>query len=144
VLQQPAGAAGHAGRARGHPSRRDRAHARGDRLRDRGRGGLAAQTALQALRDVARVRAGERVLLHGASGGVGLFAIQIARALGAHVTTSSGAEARARCASLGAHEALDYAADAPFDPPRRFRVVLDIYGKGSLARARCSRRTRCT
>lgn len=97
---------------------------------------IAGCTSLQALRDVARVRPGDRVLLNGAAGGVGTVAIQLAKALGAHVTTTSGAASRAACLALGADEALDYAADAPFSGARTFRVILDVFGNRSLDAAR--------
>jgi NADPH:quinone reductase-like Zn-dependent oxidoreductase len=94
---------------------------------------LVASTALQALRDVGRVTRGARVLLHGASGGVGLHAIQIARSLGAHVTTTSSEGSRARCREWGADETLTY--DDPREPFAggvRYDVVLDVYGNRSF------------
>ncbi len=93
---------------------------------------LVSLTALQALRDVARVRPGDAVCIHGASGGVGTASIQIAAALGAIVTTTSSAANRELCRSLGATEALDYATDTPFAAPKRFRVVLDAFGNLSF------------
>jgi NADPH:quinone reductase-like Zn-dependent oxidoreductase len=99
---------------------------------------LAGSTALQALRDVAHVRAGDRVYIHGASGGVGTFAIQIAKALGAHVTTTSSAPSRELCSALGADDALDYAAIGGLPRDRDFRVVLDVFGNLSLSRVRSS------
>ena len=66
---------------------------------------LAGTTALQALREVA---AGSRVLIAGAGGGVGLFAVQIARVLGAHVTAVCGPRSVELVRSLGAHEVIDY------------------------------------
>ncbi len=89
--------------------------------------GLAGSTALQALRDVAHLGAGQRVLINGASGGVGTFAIQIARLLDAEVHTLSGDANRALCSSLGAHTTWSYASRdwtraAPFD------VVFDVFG----------------
>jgi NADPH:quinone reductase-like Zn-dependent oxidoreductase len=96
---------------------------------------LAAQTALQALRDIARVTPGDRVLVNGASGGVGTFAVQLAKEMGAHVTTTSGAANRGLCAELGADVALDYAKDdvlaaGPYD------VVFDVFGNQPFAAAR--------
>ncbi|HJW76928.1 MAG: hypothetical protein A2V77_04035 [Anaeromyxobacter sp. RBG_16_69_14] len=97
---------------------------------------LAGSTALQALRDLARVRPGDRVCIHGASGGVGTFAVQIAKIFGAHVTTTSGAASRTLCLDLGADEALDYTATDAFSGGRVFRVVLDVFGNLSLSRVR--------
>ena len=95
---------------------------------------LVSLTALQALRGVARLRKGDAVCIHGASGGVGTAAIQLAVALGAIVTTTSSAANRELCRSLGATEALDYATDAPFSVAQRFRVVLDAFGNLSFDR----------
>jgi NADPH:quinone reductase-like Zn-dependent oxidoreductase len=96
---------------------------------------LAGSTALQALRDLARVRSGARICIHGASGGVGTFAIQIAKFLGAIVTTTSSAASRPLCLALGADEALDYAVADPFTN-RSFDVVFDAFGNRSLSEAR--------
>jgi len=99
---------------------------------------LVGLTALQALRDVAHLRAGDAVCVHGASGGVGTAAIQIAVALGAVVTTTSSAANLELCRSLGASVALDYAArdgaGAAFGGAYRYRVVLDAFGNLSLDR----------
>lgn len=99
---------------------------------------LAAQTALQALRDLARVRAGDHVGINGASGGVGVFAIQIAKALGASVTSVSSARNLDFCRRLGADEALDYAAEDPFSGSRSYRVVLDAFGNRRFEQVRAS------
>jgi NADPH:quinone reductase-like Zn-dependent oxidoreductase len=96
---------------------------------------LAASTALQALRDVAEVRPGQRVLVNGASGGVGGFAIQLAKLLGAHVTTTSSAPNLDLCRQLGADVALDYRSSDALAGPARFDVVLDVFGNRSLAEA---------
>ncbi len=96
---------------------------------------LAALTALQALRDLGGVRRGTAVCINGGSGGVGSFATQIARALGAQVTTLSSDGNRALCRSLGADSAVDYAVpDALAD--REFDVYFDVYGNGSLRSVR--------
>ena len=97
---------------------------------------LAASTALQALRDVAGVRPGMRVLVNGASGGVGGFALQVAKLLGAHVTSTSGAENLDLCRRLGADVALDYRATDALAGGDRFDVVLDVFGNRSLGEAR--------
>ncbi|MFO0600706.1 MAG: NAD(P)-dependent alcohol dehydrogenase [Myxococcaceae bacterium] len=95
---------------------------------------IAALTGLQALRDEARAQPGQKVLLHGASGGVGGYAIQIARQLGLHVTTTSGAANLERCRELGAHDARDYAAN-PWRPDDAFDVFFDIFGNQGFSRA---------
>jgi NADPH:quinone reductase-like Zn-dependent oxidoreductase len=92
---------------------------------------LASLTALQALRDLGELVPGQRVLIHGASGGVGVHAVQIAKALGAHVTTLTSAAAVEFVRSLGADEAIDRATWQP-TPPRTpaaaFDVVFDVFG----------------
>jgi NADPH:quinone reductase-like Zn-dependent oxidoreductase len=95
---------------------------------------LAGQTALQAVRDIGRVCAGATVCINGASGGVGVFAVQIAKALGARVTTLSSARNIDFCHSLGADEALDYARDEPFTRPGAFDVIFDVFGNRGFAR----------
>jgi NADPH:quinone reductase-like Zn-dependent oxidoreductase len=97
---------------------------------------LAASTALQALRDVAHLAPGARLLVNGASGGVGVFAIQIAKLVGAHVTTTSSASNLALCRKLGADVALDYRATDPLRGPERYDVVFDVFGNRSLHEAR--------
>ena len=92
---------------------------------------LAALTALQALRDVGKVKPGQRVALLGASGGVGVFAIQIARVLGAHVTASSSAANLWLLQSLGAQRVFDYGAGDPLDEGP-YDCVVDIFGNRSF------------
>jgi NADPH:quinone reductase-like Zn-dependent oxidoreductase len=99
---------------------------------------LAASTALQALRNVARVHAGARVLVNGASGGVGVFATQIAKLLGAHVTTTSGAANLELCRSLGADVALDHRATDALAGPERYDVIFDVFGNRTLREARAA------
>lgn len=97
---------------------------------------LASLTALQALRDDGQLQPGGRVLLHGASGGVGVFAIQLAKALGAHVVTTSSEKNKALCASLGADETLDYT-QIDFKAGLRglgpFDVFFDVFGNQRFA-----------
>ena len=95
---------------------------------------LVALTAVQALRDVGRVRAGARVLVHGASGGVGTVAIQIARILGAEVDTTSSARNLELCHALGAARAWDYSTAALEESGRRFDVIFDVFGNLSFAK----------
>jgi len=97
---------------------------------------LVSLTALQALRDLAGVRDGERVCVHGASGGVGTAAVQMARALGATVATTSSEANRDLCSSLGASETFDYARGDAFSGAHRFRVIFDAFGDLSFARVR--------
>ncbi|WP_394822466.1 NAD(P)-dependent alcohol dehydrogenase [Pendulispora albinea] len=97
---------------------------------------LAAQTALQALRDVAKVRLGTRVLIHGASGGVGTFAIQIAKALGAHVTAVSSSPNHDLCRTLGADETIDYQTSSPFAAARGYDTIFDVFGNRTFTEAR--------
>jgi len=97
---------------------------------------LVSLTALQALRDEGGLRDGGRVLIHGASGGVGVHAIQIAKILGAHVTTTSSAANRALCRSLGADVALDYAAADLAARGERWDVFFDVFGNRRLSFAK--------
>ncbi len=83
-------------------------------------------TAITALRDKARLRRGERLLVRGASGGVGSVAVQVGKAYGAHVTALAGEGALDFVRELGADEAIDYRTD-PADLGR-FDVVLDTHG----------------
>lgn len=89
---------------------------------------LAALTALQALEDVARLGTGARVYVNGASGGVGLFAIQIACHLGATVTAAASARNESLCRSLGAQEFADYQTCPLEAEAVKFDVVFDVFG----------------
>jgi len=93
---------------------------------------LAAQTALQALKGIAHVRPGDRVVIHGASGGVGTFAVQIARELGAEVTATSSAKNRELCLSLGAHHHVDYREREPASLAGPYDCFFDVFGNQSL------------
>jgi NADPH:quinone reductase-like Zn-dependent oxidoreductase len=97
---------------------------------------LAALTALQALRDEARLQPGQRVLVNGASGGVGTFAVQIARILGARVVAVASGRNRALLEQLGAHEVMDYTVQPPTDVLPRVDVFFDVFGNQPFARAR--------
>lgn len=96
----------------------------------------SAMTALQALTEIGRVEAGQRVLVTGASGGVGTFAVQIARTLGAHVTAECSTTKVDLVVALGADEVLDYAVDDFADGSRHFDLIVDIAGSPSLSRLR--------
>ena len=69
---------------------------------------LTAQTALQALKDIAKIKPGQKVCINGASGGVGVFAVQIAKILGANVTAISSGKNKDLCLELGADKHVDY------------------------------------
>jgi len=97
---------------------------------------LAALTALQALRDDGKLKPGQRVLINGASGGVGVFALQLARALGGHVVSTSSAKNLELCRSLGAHETWDYAAKDAFAAGGGFDLIFDVFGNRSFFDAR--------
>lgn len=97
---------------------------------------LTSLTALQALRDEARVKAGARVLIHGASGGVGVVAIQLAKALGAHVTATASAKNLDFVRSLGADEALDYTQSRGLESGRDWSCLFDVFGNLSFSLAK--------
>ena len=93
---------------------------------------LAAQTALQSLRDLAGLRPESRVAIHGASGGVGTLAVQIAKALGAHVTALCGAGSADLVRSLGADAVFDYRQTTPAQLPGRYDAFFDVFGNQSF------------
>lgn len=97
---------------------------------------LAGCTALQGLRDVARVQPGQRLLVNGASGGVGTFAVQIGKALGAHVTAVCSTRNLELVRSLGADAVVDYTSEDALAAGRRFDVVLDLVGNRGLGELR--------
>ncbi|HEX8908038.1 MAG TPA: NAD(P)-dependent alcohol dehydrogenase [Anaeromyxobacteraceae bacterium] len=97
---------------------------------------LAASTALQALRDVARLEPRMRVLVNGGSGGVGTFAIQIARRLGAHVTATASGAGLELCRGLGADAVVDHRAADALASPEPFHVVFDVFGNWRFGDAR--------
>jgi NADPH:quinone reductase-like Zn-dependent oxidoreductase len=93
---------------------------------------VAALTALQALRDKGGLRQGQRVLVNGASGGVGTFAVQLAKALGAgHVTGVCSTRNVERARSLGADRVIDYAREDYTRSGERFDLIIDIAGSHS-------------
>jgi NADPH:quinone reductase-like Zn-dependent oxidoreductase len=98
----------------------------------------AGIVSLQALRDRAHTRPGERVLIVGASGAVGTVAVQIARALGAHVTGVCGEQSFALVTELGADRAIDYRHEDFASGADRYEVVLDIGGNTPLRRLRAT------
>jgi NADPH:quinone reductase-like Zn-dependent oxidoreductase len=94
---------------------------------------VAATTALQAIRDRGQVQAGQRVLVHGAAGGVGHFAVQVARALGAEVTAVSGSANLEMLRSIGADEVIDSATEDFTRRRGRYDLIVDIAGTRSLS-----------
>ena len=92
--------------------------------------------ALQAVRDKGEVAAGDRVLIIGASGGVGSFAVQIAKALGAETTGVASTRNLALVRQLGADHVIDYTTEGIGDGGRRFDVIIDIAGNRSLGELR--------
>jgi len=98
--------------------------------------GDSAFTALAAVRDQGRIQPGERVLINGASGGVGTFAVQIAKAFGAHVTAVCSTRNVDLVRSLGADEVIDYQQQDFAQTRRRYDVMLDLVGNRSLAECR--------
>ncbi|MFF0644170.1 NAD(P)-dependent alcohol dehydrogenase [Streptomyces tendae] len=97
---------------------------------------MGAVTALRGIRTVGRVRSGQRVLVNGAGGGVGTFAVQIAALLEAEVTGVCSAGNADLVRSLGATHVLDYARDDFTDGRERYDVVLDNVGNHPLGRLR--------
>lgn len=93
---------------------------------------LAGITALQGLRDQAQVRPGQRVLVHGASGGVGTFAVQIAKVLGAEVTAVCSAARADQARALGADHVIDYAREDFTRGGGRYDAILAVNGDRSI------------
>ena len=97
---------------------------------------VAGTTALQAIRDQGKLEEGQRVLVHGASGGVGTYAVQIAKALGGQVTAVCGPRNVEIARSLGADDVVDYTQEDVTRGDRRFELVLDIAGTRSFRELR--------
>jgi NADPH:quinone reductase-like Zn-dependent oxidoreductase len=97
---------------------------------------VAGQTALQGLRDRARIQAGQRVLINGAGGGVGTFAVQIAKAHGAEVTAVTGPRSVEIVRSIGADRVIDYTADDFTREGERYDVIFDVGGNRLLSHLR--------
>ena len=94
---------------------------------------VAAVTALQAVRDKAAVQAGQQVLIYGASGGVGTYAVQLATYLGAQVTAVCSARNVDEIRSLGAREVIDYALEDVTASDRKFDRIIAINGNHRLS-----------
>ncbi len=94
---------------------------------------MASVTALQGLRDLGQIQPGQEVLIFGAGGGVGLFAVQLARYFGARVTAVCGPGNVELVRSLGADHVIDYSTEDAFASGAHFDLVLAVNGKQSLA-----------
>ena len=94
---------------------------------------IAGLTALQALRDLGEIQAGKKVLINGASGGVGIFAVQIAKAMNAEVTGVSSARNSDLVNDLGANFVLDYAEIDFTQQAQKYDIILDAVGNKTFA-----------
>jgi NADPH:quinone reductase-like Zn-dependent oxidoreductase len=97
---------------------------------------ISGHTALQAIRDQGKVRAGQRVLVIGAGGGVGTFAVQVAKAFGAEVTGVCSTTKAELVRSIGADHVIDYTREDFADGPTRYDVIIDAAGNRSLSHLR--------
>ena len=97
---------------------------------------ISAGTALQALTDAGKVQPGQSVLITGASGGVGSYAVQLAASLGAEVTGVCSSAKLDHVAALGAHHVIDYSHDDWADGTRHYDLILDIAGNPPVSRLR--------
>jgi NADPH:quinone reductase-like Zn-dependent oxidoreductase len=98
--------------------------------------GVSASTALQLLRDDGQVQPGQKVLVNGASGGVGSFAVQIAKAFGAEVTGVTSTKNVDLVRSIGADHLIDYTREDFTEGGPRYDLILDNVGNHSMARTR--------
>jgi NADPH:quinone reductase-like Zn-dependent oxidoreductase len=97
---------------------------------------VAALTALQALRDKGHIEQGQKVLVNGASGGVGTFAVQIAKALGAEITAVCSTKNVDRMRSLGADRVIDYTREDFTRSGGRYDLLLDVAGSKSWSQCK--------
>jgi NADPH:quinone reductase-like Zn-dependent oxidoreductase len=97
---------------------------------------IAAITALQGLRDCARLQAGQRLLINGAAGGVGTFAVQIARGMGAEITAVCSGRNAEKVRSLGAQRVIDYTQEDLTQSGQRWDAIFDLVGNHTLAELR--------
>lgn len=97
---------------------------------------VSGWTALQGLRDAGKVQPGQSVLILGASGGVGTFAVQLAKVFGAEVTGVCSSPKAELVRAIGADHVIDYTRDDPTDGTRRYDLILDVAGNRPLSRLR--------
>jgi NADPH:quinone reductase-like Zn-dependent oxidoreductase len=97
---------------------------------------VAALTALQGLRDKAKIQPGQKVLINGAAGGVGTFAVQIAKSFGAHVTAVCSTRNVDMVRSIGADHVIDYTREDFTSANKRYDIIFDNVGNHSLSACR--------
>jgi len=94
--------------------------------------GCAGMTSFQTIHDLAKLQSGETILINGASGGVGSYAVQMAKAVGAYVVAVCGPDNADLCRQLGADKVINYKAENFETHSNEYDVVYDVIGKSSL------------